>query len=46
MMLVSKFKNFGISFKVRCLQNLGYPAELPEDGYHGEYLISLPMIPC
>lgn len=31
----------GISFKVRCQQALGIAAELPEDGYHGAYLVEL-----
>ncbi len=31
----------GLSFKIRCLQQLGQNIELPEDAYHGPYLIEL-----
>lgn len=31
----------GLSFKARCLQQLGVDAPIPEDGYQGDYLISL-----
>lgn len=31
----------GNAFKVRCGQALGLESELPEDSYHGEYLIDL-----
>lgn len=31
----------GNSFKIRCLQSLGLAVELPEEAYHGEYLIEL-----
>lgn len=31
----------GNSFKIRCLQKLGQSIELPEDAYHGSYLIEL-----
>lgn len=31
----------GNSFKIRCLQELGLTVDLPEDSYHGEYLIDL-----
>lgn len=37
----SQIQKLGNSFKIRCLQQAGMPAELPEDGYHGEYLIEL-----
>lgn len=37
----SQITKLGESFKTRCLQQLGQPAELPEDGYQGEYLVSL-----
>lgn len=29
------------SFKIRCMQELGIVQELPEDAYHGQYLIDL-----
>lgn len=29
----------GLSFKARCLQQLGVDAPLPEEGYQGEYLV-------
>lgn len=31
----------GASFKIRCQQQLGETVELPEDGYHGDYLVTL-----
>lgn len=31
----------GMSFKIRCLQELGQQVELPEESYKGEYLIDL-----
>ena len=31
---------FGASVEARYLQRLGHPAEVPEDGYHGEYVAS------
>jgi len=31
----------GNSFKIRCYQQLGQSIELPEDAYHGQYLIEL-----
>jgi arginyl-tRNA synthetase len=31
----------GMSFKIRCLQELGLQAQLTEDAYHGQYLIDL-----
>ena len=31
----------GTSFKIRCQQVAGIPAQLPEDAYHGEYLLEL-----
>lgn len=34
-------QNLGKSFKIRCLQQLGQTIELPEDAYHGPYLIEL-----
>lgn len=36
-----QMEKLGISLKVRCLQSLNHDAELPEDGYHGEYLKEL-----
>jgi arginyl-tRNA synthetase len=32
---------FGASVEARYLQHLGQPAEIPEDGYHGEYVREL-----
>jgi arginyl-tRNA synthetase len=37
----NQIQKLGASFKVRCLQALGISAELPEDGYRGEYLVAL-----
>lgn len=37
----NQIEKLGISFKVRCLQQLNQTAQLPEDGYHGEYLKEL-----
>lgn len=34
----------GNSFKARCLQALGQNVEMPEDGYHGTYLIDLAKV--
>lgn len=34
----------GNSFKIRCLQELGQGANLPEDAYHGTYLIDLAKV--
>jgi arginyl-tRNA synthetase len=31
----------GLSFKARCLQQLGVDAPIPEEGYFGEYLVEL-----
>ena len=31
----------GVSLKIRCEQALGIEALIPEDGYHGEYLLEL-----
>ncbi|MEI7580715.1 MAG: arginine--tRNA ligase, partial [bacterium] len=36
-----QMNKLGASLKARCLQNLGHAAEIPEEGYHGEYLITL-----
>ncbi|KKP35565.1 MAG: arginyl-tRNA synthetase [candidate division TM6 bacterium GW2011_GWF2_32_72] len=36
-----QINKLGESFKARCLQALGIPAELPEGGYQGEYLQEL-----
>ena len=35
----AQITKLGNSFKIRCLQQLEQSIELPEDGYHGEYLI-------
>jgi arginyl-tRNA synthetase len=37
----NQMQNLGVSFKVRCQQELGQAVELPENGYKGEYLIEL-----
>lgn len=37
----NQINKLGLSFKVRCQQALGIQAELPEDGYRGEYLLEL-----
>jgi arginyl-tRNA synthetase len=37
----NQIAKLGISFKVRCQQALGIQAQLPEDGYQGEYLLAL-----
>lgn len=37
----NQINKLGQSFKVRCQQALGIHAELPEDGYRGEYLLEL-----
>ena len=36
-----QMNKLGSSFKIRCLQVLGQEAELPEDGYQGDYLVTL-----
>jgi arginyl-tRNA synthetase len=37
----AQITKLGNSFKLRCRQFLGESIELPEDAYHGEYLIAL-----
>ena len=37
----NQINKLGLSFKVRCQQALGINAELPEEGYQGEYLLEL-----
>jgi arginyl-tRNA synthetase len=37
----SQIQKLGASFKIRCQQELGFTAQIPEEGYHGEYLIDL-----
>ena len=37
----NQIDKLGNSFKIRCQQVMGIAAELPEDGYHGEYLLEL-----
>ncbi|NDD55517.1 arginine--tRNA ligase, partial [bacterium] len=37
----NQIKLLGQSLKARCLQQLGVAAELPEEGYAGEYLVDL-----
>lgn len=37
----AQIKKLGISFKIRCQQEMGMDIQLPEDAYQGEYLIAL-----
>jgi len=37
----NQIQKLGESFKIRCLQAAGLQATIPEDGYHGEYLLEL-----
>ncbi len=37
----AQMKKLGISFKIRCQQALGEDIQLPEEAYHGEYLLEL-----
>jgi arginyl-tRNA synthetase len=37
----SQIKKLGLTLKARCLQQMGIAAELPEDGYAGEYMVDL-----
>ncbi|MBI2774994.1 arginine--tRNA ligase [Candidatus Dependentiae bacterium] len=37
----NQIQKLGASFKARCLQALGKDAQLPEEGYQGEYLVEL-----
>jgi arginyl-tRNA synthetase len=37
----TQIKKLGLSLAIRCQQLLGQDIELPEDGYHGNYLIEL-----
>ncbi len=37
----SQIKKLGLSLKIRCQQLLGQDINLPEEAYHGEYLIDL-----
>lgn len=37
----SQIEKLGLSFKIRCQQALGVECSMPEDGYHGDYLIEL-----
>lgn len=41
----AQIERLGCSFQTRCLQLLGDTLTMPEDGYHGEYLIELAR-PC
>jgi arginyl-tRNA synthetase len=36
-----QIQKLGLSFKLRCQQILGHQVILPEDAYHGEYLLEL-----
>jgi len=40
----NQMQKLGLSFKIRCQQELGQHVELPEDAYHGEYLMDLAKI--
>jgi arginyl-tRNA synthetase len=40
----AQIQKLGMSFKIRCLQILGHDVQLPEDAYHGEYLLELAHI--
>lgn len=40
----SQIEKLGLSLKIRCQQQLNIPAQLPEDAYHGSYLIDLAQI--
>lgn len=37
----AQIQKLGVSFKIRCQQQCGESIELPEDAYHGDYLIEL-----
>lgn len=37
----AQIDKLGYCFKIRCMQQLGLAAEIPEGGYQGEYLIEL-----
>lgn len=37
----AQITKLGNSFKIRCLQARGISVDLPEDAYHGEYLVEL-----
>lgn len=37
----AQIEKLGNSFKIRCQQAAGLDVALPEDGYHGEYLLAL-----
>ncbi|MEX2437995.1 MAG: arginine--tRNA ligase [Candidatus Babeliales bacterium] len=40
----NQIAKLGESFKIRCLQALGDGVAIPEDGYHGQYLIDLAQL--
>lgn len=37
----AQIKKLGNSLKIRCLQEIGTDVQLPEDAYHGDYLVAL-----
>lgn len=37
----NQIQKLGMSFKIRCLQALGENITLPEEAYHGEYLVEM-----
>ena len=37
----SQMLKLGSSLKIRCQQQTGIAVQLPEDAYHGEYLVTL-----
>lgn len=37
----NQINKLGMSLKIRCMQAAGNPIEMPEDSYHGDYLIEM-----
>ena len=37
----NQMNNLGLTLQARCKQALGIPAELPEEGYKGEYMVEI-----
>lgn len=37
----AQIQKLGNSFKIRCQQALGHDVKLPEDAYHGDYLVTM-----
>ncbi len=42
----NQIKNLGLSLKIRCQQQYGQSVAIPENGYHGEYLVELAKEYC